>query len=201
MGQEVAAGAGELLGLQKLCDPMMSWRCHLDSVFSVFPVFGVSVADQALEPWYLGTGDTSWLSWDEGRCGGAVRHCQPWQHPGCPLGQAPVALGALLCWRCGAQGCLAGTVGSSGARLVRGAQGNGRNRNSGIHKAKLEKVLCIGQEKESLGHPGEKFGAGKKERAVGALWVHCRGMGAVSMGWGGEAGVCVCVCACVCAGD
>lgn len=45
--------------------------------------------------------------------------------------------------------------------------------------------------------PWRKFGAGKKEQPMGALWVHCRGMGAVS--WAGEeglggVGVCVCVC-------
>lgn len=117
MWQEVAAGVRELLGLQKLCDPLTSYGCHLDSVCSVFPVFGVSVAAQALKPWFLGTGDATCPSRDEGRCGGAVRHCQSLQYPGCPSGQAPVALGALLCWRCGAQGYLARTMRSSGGQI------------------------------------------------------------------------------------
>lgn len=162
MWQEVAAGVRELLGLQKLCDPLTSYRCHLDSVCSVFPVFGVSVAAQALKPWFLGTGNATCPSQDEGRCGGAVRHCQPLQYPGCPSAAA---------------GC--STSGTGGTSLL-------EMWGTGISGQDHEKLWWPDwrDEKGSLGHPGGKFGAGKKEQLMGALWVHCRGMGDVSVGWG-----------------
>lgn len=125
-------------------------------------MFGVSVAAQALKPWFLGTGDATCPSRDEGRCGDAVRHRQPLQYPGCPSAAA---------------GC--STSGTGGTSLL-------EMWGTGISGQDHEKLWWPDwrDEKGSLGHPGGKFGAGKKEQLMGALWVHCRGMGGVSVGWG-----------------
>lgn len=76
---------------------------------------------------------------------------------------------------------------SSGTRLLRGAQGDGKSRNSGLHKTRLE-VTWPG--KRAFRSPWRKIWSWQERMVyvcpVGAL----QGMGGVNMGW---RGVCVCV--------